>query len=211
MKKTLKMIGMAALLSLSCLTTTAQISGSGFYRVRTVANTNHYISLANDLFNYHICISNAGGGLTQLYFVQAAKNRAMACAGLYLQTDIHLVDDSEYINPGAVIYAEQKVANGQYNLIGQGTSLLTLTTGTYAGNATLTFENLYVKITSSGGSGANTQYTASMVLKASNNSMANLGTRYFVDNDGTFAISESYSATNAKWYIDKVNYFNVVP
>ena len=127
MKKTLKMIGMTVLLSLSCLTMTAQLDGSGFYRIRNAANTNHYISLANDLFNYHTVISNAGGGLTQLYFTQAAKNRAMACAGLYLQTDIHLVDDSEYINPGAVIYAEQKVANGQYNLIGQGTSLLTLT------------------------------------------------------------------------------------
>ena len=206
MKKTLKMIGMTVLLSLSCLTMTAQLDGSGFYRIRNAANTNHYISLANDLFNYHTVISNAGGGLTQLYIYQAAKNRAMACAGLYLQTDIHLVDDSEYINPGAVIYAEQKVANGQYNLIGQGTSLLTLTTGTYAGNATLEFQNLYIKIASSGN-----QYTASMVLKASNNSLANLGTRYFVDNDGTFAISESSSATNAKWYIEPVDHFNIVP
>lgn len=210
MKKTLKMIGMTVLLSLSCLTMTAQLDGSGFYRVRNAANTNHYISLANDLFNYHVCISNAGGGLWEVYG-SAGRARAMTCAGLYLQTDIHMVDDSEYINPGAVIYADQKVANGQYNLIGQGTCLLTLTTGTYDGTLDLEFQNLYVKIASSSGSGANTQYTASMVLKASNNSMANLGTRYFVDNDGTFAISESSSATNAKWYIDPVDHFNIVP
>lgn len=212
MKKTLKMIGMTVLLSLSCLTMTAQLDGSGFYRIRNAANTNHYISLANDLFNYYTVISSAGGGLGQFLFNgTAAKARAMECAGLYLQTDIHMVDDSEFIYPGAVIYAELKVANGQYNLIGQGTSLSTLITGSYEGTTTLQFQNLYITIAKSSGSGANTLYTASIPLKASNYSAADMGTRYFVDNDGTFAVSESSSATNAKWYVDPVDHFNVVP
>ena len=191
----------------------AQLNGTGYYRFRNAQNTSDYISIANDKFNYHTCISVACGGLTAA-MGSAGQARAMACAGKYLSTDIHMVDDANIINPGSVIYAAKKngsSTNYDYNLIGQGTSLLTLTTGLYDGTLDLYFYDNYITIKFSSGSGANTLYTASIVLKAQNNSMANLGTRYFVDNDGTFSISESSSATNAKWYIEPVEHFNVLP
>ncbi len=147
----------------------------------------------------------------QLYLYSAAKERAMACAGKYLGTDIHMVEDPECINPASVIYAfkvSDKPTNHDYNLIGQGTSLLTLTTGTYAGNATLEFDSRYITIDQV--NNTNT-YTAKIELKADNNSMANLGFRYFVDDNGTFAINESNTAKNAKWYIEPVSHFNVSP
>ena len=53
-------------------------------------------------------------------------------------------------------------------------------------------------------------YTASIHLK-DDSGTGNLGLRYFVDDNGTFAINESSSATNAKWYVEKVTHFNVQP
>ena len=38
-----------------------------------------------------------------------------------------------------------------------------------------------------------------------------LGSRYFTDENSTFSINESSSATNAKWYIEPIQYFNVKP
>ena len=200
-----------ALLLTIALTVHAQLNGTGYYRFRNAQNTSDYISLTNDLFNYHIVASNAGGGLTQLSLYSAAKERAMACAGKYLGTDIHMIADAECINPGTIIYAKKRntqASNYDYNLIGQGTSLLTLTTGTYAGNATLEFVYRYITIESVNNTST---YTAKIELKADNNSMANLGYRYLVDDNGTFSINTSSSSTNAKWYIEPVTHFNVQP
>ena len=197
----------------------AQISGDDYYRVRN-ASTGKYIAIANDKFNYTTCIATAGGGLSQFvpFFGDPtnAKRRALACAGKYLSTDIHMVNDLDFILPGDIIYAEglydDADDDNDYNLIGQGTSLLTLTTGIYPSDTQpLNFSERYINIKKSSGSGANTQYIASIYLKASNYSSADLGKRYFVDNNGTFAINESYSSTNAKWYVEKVYHFNVLP
>ncbi|MBR3728617.1 MAG: chitobiase/beta-hexosaminidase C-terminal domain-containing protein [Muribaculaceae bacterium] len=197
----------------------AQISGDDYYRVRN-ASTGKYIAIANDKFNYTTCIATAGGGLSQFVpFIgdpTNAKRRALACAGKYLSTDIHMVNDPDFILPGDIIYAEglydDADDDNDYNLIGQGTSLLTLTTGIYPSDTQpLNFSERYTNIKKSSGSGANTQYIASIYLKASNYSSADLGKRYFVDNNGTFAINESYSSTNAKWYVEKVYHFNVLP
>ena len=202
-----------AFLLLITLTTQAQLNGTGYYRFRNAAYTNEYISLTNDLFNYHIVGSNAGGGLMALTG-SAGKARAMECAGKYLATDIHMIEDADCINPASVIYAK-KISKYDdefdYNLIGQGTSLLTLTTGTYAGTIQLQFTNRYITIKSVSGSGANTLYTAQIELKATNNSLADLGTRYFVDDNGTFAINTSFSAVNAKWYVEPITHFNISP
>jgi hypothetical protein len=75
----------------------------------------------------------------------------------------------------------------------------------------LIFKDRYVTINKVSGSGENSLYSAKIELKASNNSMANLGTRYLVDDNGKLAINESNSATNAKWYIEPVTHFNVEP
>ena len=197
---------------LCCLPMAAQLNGSGFYRIRNAARTSEYISMANDKFNYTTAIGTACGGLGQAIF-SAGQSRAFACVGKYLETDIHMVEDADCIIPASVIYADKKnnnPSNYEYNLIGQGTSLLTLTSGTYPGSVQLVFEDLYVTIKAKSGSGVNTLYTASMPIKDSSG-MASLGSRYLVDNNGKMDVNESNSANNAKWYIEPVTHFNVKP
>lgn len=200
------------MMALCTLPARAQLNGTGYYRIRNAQQTTDYISLANDRFNFYTVVA-AGGNLSNI--TGSGKPYAFECTARYLQNDIHLVDDQEIINPATVIYAKKrndKPTNYEYNLIGQGTSLLTLVSGTYAGTFTVTFSDRYVTINQVSGSGANTLYTAKVELTGSyflgNYS---LGVRYFVDNDGTFAISETSSATNAKWYIEPVTHFNVMP
>ena len=129
-----------------------------------------------------------------------------------------MVNDVDIIDPASVIYAKKKntnTSNYDYNLIGQGTSILSLTTGTYPGTVKLEFKDRYVTIEKSSGEGANTLYTAKIELKSDTYvflvGYPNLGVRYFVDNDGKFAINSSNSAMNAKWYIEPVTHFNVQP
>ena len=213
--KTRRFFLLLALAFTGALNCMAQLNGTGFYRFRNAAQTTDYISITNDKFNYTTAISTACGGLSQAYS-SAGQARALECAGKYLETDIHLVNDADCINPGSVIYAQKRTTNANdydYNLIGQGTSLLTLTTGTYPGTAHLEFKDRYVTINKVSGSGANTLYTAKIELKSSTYvpfyGQPSLGTRYLVDDNGKLAINESISAQNAKWYIEPVNHFNV--
>ena len=207
-----RVVNIAILLMLCCLPLAAQLNDSGFYRIRNAARTSEYISMTNDKFNYTTARGTACGGLGQAIF-SAGQSRAFACVGKYLETDIHMVEDADCIIPASVIYADKKnnnPSNYEYNLIGQGTSLLTLTSGTYPGSVQLVFENLYVTINAKSGSGVNTLYTASMPIKDSSG-MASLGSRYLVDNNGKMDVNESASANNAKWYIEPVTHFNVKP
>lgn len=206
MKKTTLIIALAICCATQMM---AQLNGTGYYRLRNAANDTHYVSFANHIFNYTTIISGAGGGLSAVSG-SAGQARALNCAGLYLQTDIHLVEDENCTNPSTAIYLYNS-SSSKYDLQGEGTSLIALTTGYYPGTLKLQFKDVYATISKSGSAnGANTLYVASIQLKASNySSMANLGTRYFVDNDGTFAISDSYSATNAKWYIEPITSLNV--
>ena len=215
MNKTLKHFFLLALTALCALPALAQLNGTGYYRMRNASRTTEYISMSNDLFNYTTCIGGACGGLGQAV-TSAGQARALACAGKYLSTDIHLIED--IIEPATIIYAQKRTTsstNYEYNLIGQGTSLLTLTTGTYPGSIQLQFKDRYVTINTSSGSGATTQYTAQIELKSATSvplyGQPSLGKRYLVDDGGTLAINESSSAQNAKWYIEPVTYFNVKP
>lgn len=212
-----RLINIALLLTLCCLPMAAQLNGTGFYRFRNADRTGDYISMANDKFNFTTCISTACGGLSQA-LSSAGQARAMECAGKYLETDIHMVQDADFVDVGSVVYAQKRntnESNYEYNLIGQGTSLLTLTSGTYPGTVQLQFDNRYVKISRASGSGANTLYTASIELKSSTSvpfyGQPSLGTRYLIDNGGKLAMSTSSSATNAKWYIEPITHFNVTP
>ncbi|MBO5630465.1 MAG: dockerin type I repeat-containing protein, partial [Aeriscardovia sp.] len=208
----------AALLAVCSLPMNAQLSGTGFYRFRNAERTGEYISLANDKFNYSTAIGTACGGLTQA-LSSAGQARALECAGKFLETDIHMVADADCIDPGSVVYAKKRntnASNYDYNLIGQGTSLLTLTTGTYPGSIKLQFDNRYVTIEKvSNTTGTSTLYTAMIELASSTSvplyGKPSLGTRYLVDDGGKLAINESNSATNAKWYIEPVTHFNVSP
>lgn len=208
-------------LTICALPALAQLNGTGFYRFRNVARPTEYISMTNDQFNYYTIIDDAGGG-TDAISNEAAQQRAVQCSVCYLQNDIHMVEDPDIIDLASVIYAKKKNTNDNnydYNLIGQGTSLLTLTTGTYSVTllffpVKLTFHNLYVTLNAVSGEGANTLYTASMPLKADGYGDAgDLGDRYFVDEGGKFDtdVSSVASQTKAKWYIEPVDHFNVQP
>ncbi|MCR5131837.1 MAG: dockerin type I repeat-containing protein [Prevotella sp.] len=207
-------IALLAVFALSSLSSMAQLNGTGFYRFRNAANTSNYISITNDKFNYQTIIYRACGGLGAMQSSEG-KARALECLGKYLSTDIHLVTDANCINPASLIYAQKRntsSSNYEYNLIGQGTSLLTLTTGTYDATSDLVFEKRYVTIESIEGSGSETLYSAKIEMKSSTHtSQANLGFRYFADYNGKFSISESSSEANAKWYIEPIDHFNVSP
>ncbi|MBQ6064139.1 MAG: hypothetical protein IJK87_11010 [Prevotella sp.] len=207
MKKTTLIIALAFCCATQMM---AQLNGTGYYRLRNAANDTHYVNFANHIFNYTTIISTAGGGLSQfLWSYNAAVARALECAGLYLQTDIHLVEDENCTNPSTAIYL-YKSSGSKYDLQGEGTSLIALTTGQYPGTTRFDFQNVYATISRASGSGANTLYVASIQLK-DDSGTADLGTRYFVDNNGTFAISDGYSANNAKWYIEPITSLHVDP
>ena len=217
MKKTIRLLFVTALVALSGMPALAQQLTTGYYRFRNYASSNDYISMTNDMFNYTTCIGTACGGLKQA-LTDAGKARALACAGKFLQTDIHLVNDADFIDPATVIYVKKRNTNSsnyEYNLIGQGTSLLTLTTGTYPSDSyPLEFTDRYVTIKSTTVNGA-TVYTASIELKSSTYvflyGYPSLGVRYLEDSNNKLALNTSSSANNAKWYAEPITHFNVVP
>ena len=220
------------------LSTHAQLNGSGYYRVRNAQNTGNYISMANDKFSYQFLFGGSadshfgsaqqiGGGLTNLSDnTTTVKNLIFKGAEIFLKNDIHLVEDADCIDPSSILYL-QNSSGSLYNIIGQGTSLLTLTTGSYKASVELIFNDIYATIKREGGSGANAKYSVSVNIAASDvenisynslkfalgkslfMSQAKLGSYYFYDNNGTFSINSSNSADNAKWYIEPVTYFNV--
>lgn len=214
----MKRVLIIILIAMSWLPMAAQLNGNGYYRIRNVANPTRYITIANDTLNYTTAISTAAGGLMELNggsilfgdaaVAAAAKARGLECATKFLMTDIKLKEDPNVIDVASVIYLKNS-SGAKYDLIGQSTSLIEITTGTYPGSVVLQFKDIYATITKSSGSGANSKYTAKVDLKASNYSAANLGSRYFIDDNGTFTISESYSDDNAKWYLTKITSFNV--
>ena len=232
-----KIYTIALLLSIA-LSTQAQLNGSGYYRVRNAQNTGNYISMANDKFSYQFLFGGSadshfgsaqqiGGGLSNLSEnTTTVKNLIFKGAEIFLKNDIHLVEDADCVDPSSILYL-QNISGSSYNIIGQGTSLLTLTTGSYKASVELIFNDIYATISRSSGSGANSKYSVSVNIEASDvenisynslafafgkslfMSQAKLGSYYFYDNNGTFSINSSNSADNAKWYIEPVTYFNV--
>ena len=195
------------LVALSWLPMAAQLNGSGYYRVRNVANNTHYITLANNKIDFAKVV-NAGGGGTNCV-IGNGKSYAMGCVSAYITTDIHLVEDAECVNPASIIYLKRQGSTAKYDLIGQSTSLINLTTGTYkSSKGDVTFSDNYASITeSSSGSG---KYTAKIELKASWSIITQtFGTIYFIDNNGTFNIGNTGSNSNAQWYVEPVPAFNI--
>lgn len=217
MKKSITRCCLATLAALLTLPATAQLT-TGYYRVSN-ASSNRNITIANDRLNYHTIVNGAGGATALSSNSNNNQQYAINIVGKYLENDIHLKDGQELILPGEVIYADKKnnnATNYEFNLIAQGTSLLTLTTGMYDGtNGDVEFQDLYLTIKPEG-----SHYTASIELKAivtvyllgmpitTNKS---LGSRYFVDQDGIFAINQSSNGDNAKWDAHRLEHFNVVP
>ena len=201
-----------ALIFCCTMTSQAQINGSGYYRLRNVGNSTHYISLANHIFDYDVILNTAAGGLTNIATSDDAKAVALACAGVYLQTDIHMMECSiDDTPPSTIIYLEN-ISDNNYDFIAEGTSLIALTTGVRTSGKAI-FSNIYATIAKRGN---NNYYTASVELKGEVQvpifgwTSQSLGKRFFVDNNGKLDIVTSTSLnTSGYWYIEPVSSFNV--
>jgi len=220
MKGNLLHFGIVFLIVLYALPALAQLNGTGYYIIRNAQYDNHYISIANDKLIYSTIVNSGGGANNLARNTNTYAPYAFNCVDAYLRNDIHM-NTTEYRDPAQIVYLKKGTEANAYNIIGQGTSILALTTGMYDGSGgDIFFQDLWVKIRSAGGSGANTLYTASILLKARVvayvgfpiSSNAELGTRYFTENsEGKFAISESSDTDSAKWKVEKITYFNVPP
>ena len=219
-----RLIITTVLLTLSCLPLAAQLNGSGFYRLRNYQNNNHFISLANNLFNYHTIIADAGGGAKHMFSSFVSDDNgvpaAMTCVRQYLATDIKIVEDEDCVDPSTIVYLKRNGSSSQYDLMGQSTNLLGLTTGKYeTDNIKIEFKNLYATIQQNGNDGNNKLYTATIDLKGSGSALGGfikedvtLETDYFYDDNGTFNIKEKTNAgvsNDSKWYIEPVTQINV--
>jgi hypothetical protein len=233
------------LVALGWLPMAAQLQGTGYYRVANKLldenNDTLFISFANDKFSYQFLFGGSSdtyfnkspqvcGGLSNLKdHTNTVKPVVVNGAGAFLKNDIHLVNDKDCIDPSTIIYL-QKGSGSKYNIIGQGTSLLTLTTGVYEASVRLIFKEIYATIsTSSATISSSSPYTVSVDInvndvenikynslafalgKSAFISMAKLGSQYFTNDDGVFTINSSSSNNNAKWEIKKVTRFNVKP
>lgn len=222
MKKIFRNVTTMLLAAIFAIPATAQLNGTGYYRFRNADRANEYISFANNLFDYVVIIDKAAGGFSNLSGDEG-RARALTCASRYMQTDIHMIEDADLIDASTIIYAKKKTTNPSdynYEMIGQSTSLLTLTTGSVShssfGSPTATFKDIYANIQKSGDSGESPLYTAYIPLTGTLtyfgvSTQQSLGNRYFIDDEGVFNIAESNSEINAKWYIEPVNRFNVKP
>jgi len=210
-----KNIFILALIFCCTMTSLAQLNGSGYYRLRNVENPTHYISLANHIFNYDVILNTAGGGLKNIATYDDAKAKALACAGVYLQTDIHMLECSNNDTPPSTIIYLKNSSGNKYNLLAEGTSLIALTTGERT-SGKAKFSDVYATIAKRG---TNNYYTAQIELKGEVYvsigsfgfwSEQSLGTRFFIDNNGTFDIVTSSNLNNSGyWYIEPVSSFNV--
>lgn len=201
-----------ALLITITITAHAQLGSTGYYLIHNAEATDHIISLANNKLDYDVVVKTAGGGGTAVALnTNNAQTYALNCAIKYLQTDIKLTTDDECIDPSTIIYIKKKTtssSNYDYDLIGQSTSLLNITTGQASTSPAITFSNVYAEIKSSTViSGA---YTASVELKGTVFGMSrSLGKRYFTDQNGSFGIGESITDINAQWVIEPISFLNV--
>ncbi|MBR6139500.1 MAG: dockerin type I repeat-containing protein [Prevotella sp.] len=229
MKKTYRLFLTIALLTLSSLSIMAQLNGSGYYRVKN-AGTGNYISLENNKFDYQTIIATAGNGAKHMFSYSMflvgtiaddyGVPAALSCAGAYLKTDIHMVNDSECELPSTVIYLKQN-SGDNYDIQAQSTGLVQLTTGSYkTSNITCTFNDLYATVKKVNGTGANTTYYVSEKLTGTGtlssygiSKTITIGTEYFLDEGDSFGMTESYSSSNNKhkWYIEPVTAINVTP
>ena len=224
---------------LCSLPTMAQLQGAGYYRVSSAVQNSEgkdlYISMANDKFSYQFLFGGSAdshfnnsqqicGGLTNLVnHSSTVKPVIVNGAENFLKNDIHLVDDAEGIDPSTIIYMK-RISGSNYDIMGQGTSLLTLTTGVYEMSVRMIFKNIYATVSNISGSNNS---TVSVVIKASDvenidynsiafafgqstfKSNATLGTNYFLNNNGFFSFNTSNASSNAQWFFEKVTKMNV--
>lgn len=206
------------------LSASAQLSGSGYYRIKNKA-TGKYATLASDEMSYQNVVegiggsnllsdTNLGGGTPKNPSTNGAYPTVIAKMGCYLENDIRQVEDGA-LNTASIFYLEKN--GSQYNLKGEGTDLKTITTGNYTASITVDFPGFYTNIKPLGNNLYNIYIPVSASAKRKIfgipiNVTITVGDYYFCDNAGTFGVEKDASTKNeAQWYIEPATTFNVKP
>ena len=206
MRKQILLVVCGLLLTLECFSQSP--FNSGYYRIRNVERSNDIISIENNEFNYQTIVGSASSVMRD---PDAAIERAIT----YLQKDLILKDkEISLYTPSTVLFLKKEEESNyckKYDVRGQGTGLVEITTGKFVGtlSGTFIFRDIYATVEGSG------PYYMSIELKASNSSIANLGTRYLQDASGKMRITETMT-DNTQWYIEPVtsdgdNFFAAKP
>ena len=207
------------------LSTSAQLKGSGYYRIKNKV-TGKYATLASDEMSYQKVVEGIGGsylngdtkitkylwgiipteGIPESPSKNGAYPTVIAKMGCYLENDIRQVDDGA-LNTASVFYLEKN--GSQYNLKGEGTDLKHITTGKYSATITVDFLGFYTNITSL----SNNLYNIYIPVSAKAAIVTvTVGNYYFCDNAGTFGVEKDASLKEeAQWYIEPATTFNVKP
>lgn len=202
----------------------AQITSGEYYRIINT-QTGKYVSITDNEFSAADIVAKCGGGSALAFDRNAtytgifngdnshygetmpARTAAFIHAGKFLAKDISLKDASNgKYDPGTIIKIS-KNSGSNYNLEGQNVKLSEITNqGTTTSSLTITIPSHYATLTNVSGS----TYTASITLKVNAFVTATVGTKYFIDNNGKFAIDDNGNASNnGQWEIVPVNEANL--
>ena len=197
-------------------------SGSkGYYRIKN-KQTGKYASIVDNEFSAAHIVDGIGGskllGNSNVTFEgqsMPAYDAAFIKAGRLIAKDIKLYDAgvSNYDTGSVILISDYDAKTKEYDLSAQDVKLSEITKqGTELSSGQATIPATYVII--DGNNSTNT-YTASMHLTASGRYLffsrtMDLGTKFFVDNNGVFSIDDSGTANNhGEWEIIPVNQANI--
>lgn len=200
---------------------------SGYYRVIN-KQTGKFLSFTDNEFSACDIVAKCGGG-TKLALnsnityngiyngdnshcgeTMPARTAAFIHVGKFLAKDVSLLESSDgTYNPGTIIYIK-KQSGTSFDLQAQDLKLTEITNqGTTTSLVNITIPVHYATLTLV--SGSTYTYTASMTLKVNvGSSSSTVGTKFFIDNNGKFAIDDNgTSSNNGQWDIIPVNEANL--
>lgn len=197
----------------------AQITSGAYYRIINT-QTGKYVTISDNEFSAADIVAKCGGGTAlalnwnnityngvfngdNSHCGESMKPRTAAFihAGKFLAKDITLMDASDgNYNPGTIIKISKNGSN--YNLEGQNVRLSEITNqGTETSAVPIIIPAHYATLTNVSGN----TYTASITLKVqvgTNGTGTTVGTKFFIDNNGKFAIDDNGNANNnGQWEI----------
>ena len=218
------------------LSASAQLNGSGYYRIKNKA-TGKYATLASDEMSYQKVIEGIGGQnlildtdckkFTIPFFgktIPTSDGTAYDitnpnCIGAfatvvekmncYLRKDIIPSDNTQ--SASSIFYLNKDKENS-YNLEIQGTSLKTISSGEYDGTVNINIDGFYTTINHIEGTGSKAIYNLYLPVSIKYSYTFTAGNYYFCDNAGTFGVEKDASTKDeAQWYIEPATTFNVKP
>lgn len=189
-------------------TLTASAQSNGYYRLKNKA-TGEYASLASDVLSYNTVLYDIGARAV-VFNKTGARTAMINKMGCYLEHDIRMTTTPNTV-PASVFYLKSQ-GSSKYDLIGEGTSLKTITNGSYTGGSSdVNIDGYYVTIQSL--SGSTGVYTLHIPVSIKYGLTISLGDYYFKSTDGNFGVEkfskQSKATENAQWYLEPATTFNV--